>query len=110
MAGECKIEGEVDKRFENVRKAFAENFEKRGELGAAVAILIDGRPVVDLWGGYFGKARNRPWNRDTLVNVSSPTKALTATCAHRLIDQGNLAPDEPVSRYWPEFAQAGKKD
>ncbi|HKF29115.1 MAG TPA: serine hydrolase domain-containing protein [Candidatus Binataceae bacterium] len=110
MAAEFKIEGEVDKRFESVRKAFAENFEKRGELGAAVALLIDGRPVVDLWGGYFDKAKNRPWNRDTLVNVYSTTKGLTATCAHRLIDQGKLDPDEPVSRYWPEFAQAGKKD
>jgi CubicO group peptidase (beta-lactamase class C family) len=110
MAGEFKIEGEVDKRFENVRKVFAENFERRGELGAAVAMVIDGRPVVDLWGGHFDKAKTRPWNRDTLVNVYSTTKGMTATCAHRLIDQGKLDPDEPVSRYWPEFAQAGKKD
>jgi CubicO group peptidase (beta-lactamase class C family) len=63
-----------------------------------------------LWGGYLDKVKNRPWNRDTLVNVYSTTKGLTATCAHRLIDQGKLDPDEPVSRYWPEFAQAGKKD
>jgi CubicO group peptidase (beta-lactamase class C family) len=110
MVAEFKIEGEVDKRFENVRKVFAENFERRGELGAAVAMVIDGRPVVDLWGGYFDKAKTRPWNRDTLVNVYSTTKGMTATCAHRLIDQGKLDPDEPVSRYWPEFAQAGKKD
>jgi CubicO group peptidase (beta-lactamase class C family) len=110
MVAEFKIEGEVDQRFENVRKVFAENFERRGELGAAVAMVIDGRPVVDLWGGHFDKAKTRPWNRDTLVNVYSTTKGMTATCAHRLIDQGKLDPDEPVSRYWPEFAQAGKKD
>jgi len=110
MAGEFNIEGEVDKRFENVRKAFAENFEKRGELGASVSIVIDGRPVVDLWGGHFDKAKTRPWTRDTLVNVYSTTKGLTATCAHRLIDQGKLDPDEPVARYWPEFAEGGKKD
>ena len=48
---EFKIEGECDKRFENVKKAFAENFQKRGELGAAVSIVMDGRAVVDLWGG-----------------------------------------------------------
>ena len=105
-----KIEGEVDKRFEGVRKAFAENLEKRGELGASVSIVIDGKPVVDLWGGHADKAKTRPWQRDTLVNVYSTTKGLTATCAHRLIDQGKLDPDEAVSRYWPEFAQAGKKD
>ena len=74
------------------------------------SIVVDGRPVVDLWGGHADKAKTRPWQRDTLVNVYSTTKGLTATCAHRLIDQGKLDPDEPVSKYWPEFAQAGKKD
>ena len=108
--GDFKIEGEVDKRFEGVRKAFVENLEKRGELGGSVAIVIDGKPVVDLWGGHADKAKTRPWQRDTLVNVYSTTKGLTATCAHRLIDQGKLDPDEAVSRYWPEFAQNGKKD
>ena len=110
MASDYKIEGECDKRFEGVRKAFAENLEKRGELGASVAIVIDSKPVVDLWGGHSDKARSRPWQRDTLVNVYSTTKGLTATCAHRLIDQGKLDPDEAVSHYWPEFAQAGKKE
>jgi CubicO group peptidase (beta-lactamase class C family) len=107
---EFNIEGECDKRFENVRKAFTENFQKRGELGAAVAIVMDGRPVVDLWGGHADKAKTRRWERDTLVNVYSTTKGFTATCAHRLIDQGKLDPDEPVAKYWPEFAQAGKKE
>jgi CubicO group peptidase (beta-lactamase class C family) len=110
MSSDLKIEGECDKRFENVRKAFAENFQKRDELGAAVSIVIDGRPAVDLWGGHADEAKTRLWQRDTLVNVYSTTKGLTATCAHRLIDQGKLDPDEPVSKYWPEFAQAGKKD
>ena len=110
MASDFKIEGECDKRFEGVRKAFAENLDKRGELGAACSIVLDGKCVVDLWGGHADKARTRPWQRDTLVNVYSTTKGLTATCAHRLIDQGKLDPDEPVSKYWPEFAQAGKKD
>jgi CubicO group peptidase (beta-lactamase class C family) len=110
MSSDVKIEGECDKRFENVRKAFAENFQKRDELGAAVSIVMDGRPVVDLWGGHSDEAKTQLWQRDTLVNVYSTTKGLTATCAHRLIDQGKLDPDEPVSKYWPEFAQAGKKD
>jgi len=110
MSSDFRIEGECDKRFEGIKTTFAENFEKRGELGAAVAIFIDGRPVVDLWGGHADKGKARPWTRDTLVNVYSTTKGLTATCAHRLIDQGKLDPDEPVARYWPEFAQAGKKD
>ncbi|HJU12568.1 MAG TPA: serine hydrolase domain-containing protein [Candidatus Binataceae bacterium] len=110
MPSEFKIEGECDRRFDNVRKAFAENFDQRGELGAAVSIVMDGRPLVDLWGGYADRAKGRPWQRDTLVNVYSTTKGLTATCAHRLIDQGKLDPDEPVAKYWPEFAQRGKNE
>jgi CubicO group peptidase (beta-lactamase class C family) len=109
MSSQFRIEGECDKRFEKVRNAFVENFEKRGELGASVAIVVDGRAVVDLWGGYTDQERTRGWAQDTLVNVYSTTKGLTATCAHRLIDQGKLDPDEPVARYWPEFAQAGKR-
>ena len=103
-----KIDGTCDSGFRRVRDAFAENFEQRGEVGAAVAITIDGRPVVDLWGGALDAKRTRPWTRDTLVNVYSTTKGLTAMCAHRLVDQRKLDLEAPVSRYWHEFAQAGK--
>src|SRR5690242_18646457 len=102
------IDGTCDPRFERVREAFAENFEKRGDVGAGVAVMIDGRPVVDLWGGYMDKARSRPWVCDTIVNVYSATKGFAATCVNRLVDQGIIDPDAPVARYWPEFAQAGK--
>ena len=73
MAPDYKIEGECDKRFEGVRRAFAENLEKRGELGAACSIVLDGKCVVDIWGGHADKAKTRPWQRDTLVNVYSTT-------------------------------------
>jgi CubicO group peptidase (beta-lactamase class C family) len=102
------IEGSCDPRFARVRDAFAENFALRHEYGAAVAITIDGNPVVDLWGGHADKARTLPWTRDTIVNVFSTTKGLTAICAHRLVDQGRLDLDALVASYWPEFAQAGK--
>lgn len=105
---DVKIEGQCDARFERVRQAFAENFAKRGDVGAAVAVTIDGKPVIDLWGGYADKARTRPWTRDTIVNVYSATKGVAATCLNRLVDQGRVDLDAPVARYWPEFAQAGK--
>lgn len=104
------IDGTCDGRFERVREAFAENFEKHGEVGAAVAVTVDGRTVVDLWGGYADKARARPWASDTIVNVYSATKGFAATCVNRLADQGVIDLDAPVARYWPEFAQAGKGD
>ena len=71
-------------------------------------MYIDGKLVVDLWGGHSDKARTKPWTRDTLVNIYSTTKGLAAMCAHRLVDQGKLDLDAPVAKYWPEFAQAGK--
>jgi CubicO group peptidase (beta-lactamase class C family) len=103
------IDGNCDPRFAPVREAFADNFKSRGDVGAAVAVTIDGKPVVDLWGGYADKARTRPWGRDTIVNVYSATKGVAATCLNRLVDQGRVDLDAPVARYWPEFAQAGKE-
>jgi CubicO group peptidase (beta-lactamase class C family) len=102
------IDGTCDRRFAQVRDVFAEGFTRRGEVGAAVAVTLDGRPVVDLWGGHADAACTRPWSRDTIVHVFSTTKAMTALCAHRLADGGLLDLDAPVARYWPEFARAGK--
>jgi CubicO group peptidase (beta-lactamase class C family) len=102
------IEGACEPRFKRVKDAFAANFETTNEVGASVAMYIDGKLVVDLWGGHADKARTKPWTRDTLVNVYSTTKGLAAMCAHRLVDQGKLDLDAPVAKYWPEFAQAGK--
>ncbi|GGZ37537.1 serine hydrolase domain-containing protein [Streptomyces poonensis] len=104
-----QVHGHCDPRFEAVRTAFEENFRDRDELGAAVAVTLDGTTVVDLWGGWADPARTRPWERDTLVNVWSTSKGPTALCAHILADQGLLDLDAPVAAYWPEFAAAGKE-
>jgi CubicO group peptidase (beta-lactamase class C family) len=102
------LDGECSPRFSRVREVFAASLAAGVELGAAVAVTKDGAPVVGLWGGFTDKARTRPWEADTLVNVYSTTKGLLAACAHRLVDQGKLDMYAPVARYWPEFAQAGK--
>jgi CubicO group peptidase (beta-lactamase class C family) len=102
------IHGFVDPRFERVREAFAANFAGHDELGASVAVLLHGRPVVDLWGGFADEARKRPWNEDTLVNVFSVGKGITALALLTLVDRGLVELDAPVARWWPEFAQAGK--
>jgi CubicO group peptidase (beta-lactamase class C family) len=102
------VEGECKSRFDRVKQAFIENFERRGEIGAAVAVTVGGRPVVDLWAGHADAARTRPWRDNTIVNVYSTTKGLCALCAHRLADQGKLDFEAPVAKYWPEFAAAGK--
>src|SRR5438034_710267 len=102
------INGVCDSRLQRVREAFAENFGRCGEVGATVAVTVAGKLVVDLWAGHADAARTRPWTRDTIVNVASATKGLTAICAHRLVDRGLLDPEAPVATYWPDFAQAGK--
>jgi CubicO group peptidase (beta-lactamase class C family) len=102
------IEGECESRFERVKRVFIENFDRRAEVGAAVAVTLGGRSVVDLWAGHADGTRTRPWQRDTLVNVWSTTKGLCALCAHRLADQGKLDFEAPVAQYWPEFGAAGK--
>ncbi|MBM7054497.1 serine hydrolase domain-containing protein [Streptomyces durocortorensis] len=104
-----QIHGHCDDRFAGVRDAFEENFTERGELGAAVTVLVDGEAVVDLWGGWADAARTRPWERDTVVNVWSTGKGPTALCAHVLADRGLLDLDAPVAAYWPEFAASGKE-
>jgi CubicO group peptidase (beta-lactamase class C family) len=107
---DAPIAGECDTRFTRVREAFAENFASRNDLGASVCVTLDGAPIVDLWGGHTDKERQKPWQKDTLVNVYSTTKGWAAMCAHRLVDQGKLDLNAPVASYWPEFAAAGKQD
>ncbi|MER6732068.1 serine hydrolase domain-containing protein [Streptomyces puniciscabiei] len=106
---ETQVHGHCDARFTAVREAFEANFRERGELGAAVAVTVDGTTVVDLWGGWADAAATRAWERDTLVNVWSTTKGPVALCAHLLADRGLLDLDAPVAAYWPEFAAAGKE-
>jgi CubicO group peptidase (beta-lactamase class C family) len=107
---EAAIEGTCDGRFSVVRDTFADNFRRRGELGAAVALAVHGRPVVDLWGGWMDEARTRAWERDTLVDVFSVGKAMAALCVLLLVERGQVDLDAPVARYWPEFASSGKSD
>jgi CubicO group peptidase (beta-lactamase class C family) len=96
-------------RFDRVREAFEANFRDHDEIGAAVAVALDGELVVDLWGGYQDAGRTTPWSRDTIVNVWSIGKAITAICLLQLVERGLVDLDAPVARYWPEFAQAGKE-
>jgi CubicO group peptidase (beta-lactamase class C family) len=102
------IDGEVDSRFEVVEAAFRENFASRDEIGGALCVRVDGRVVVDLWGGHLDRARTRAWQRDTLVNAYSVGKGLAAMLVLALVERGELDLDTPVERLWPEFAAEGK--
>ena len=104
-----KIEGVCDARFLAVADEFERNFKERGELGASVCLTLEGRTVVDLWGGIARADGDVPWLRDTVSIVFSCTKGATAICAHVLASRGKLDVEAPVAEYWPEFARKGKE-
>jgi CubicO group peptidase (beta-lactamase class C family) len=102
------VQGHCDERFAGVADEFERNLAERGELGASVAVTVDGETVVDLWGGHADPERTRAWEKDTLCVAMSSTKGATALAAHLLASAGELDIDVPVATYWPEFAAAGK--
>ncbi|WP_370419639.1 serine hydrolase domain-containing protein [Streptomyces sp. QH1-20] len=109
------VQGTVADGFEPVRDAFAGNFARRGERGAAVVVYRAGRKVVDLWGGAknadgsSGEAAGEPWTRDTAQVVRSATKGVAAAVPLLLHQRGLVDLDAPVGTYWPEFKAAGKE-
>src|ERR1700687_6161091 len=103
----AKIHGTYDPRFEGVSDALAANLDTGLDVRASVAVVLDGSPVVDIWGGTVD-ADGTPWASETIINVWSTTKTMTALCALILADRGELDFSAPVARYWPEFAAAGK--
>lgn len=107
--GDVRIQGSCASRFERVHDSFQQNFSLRDEVGAAVAVWVDGELVVNLWGGSADLAGTRPWQENTLATVLSGSKGLTSTCVHQLAERGEIDLQAPVARYWPEFGQAGKE-
>lgn len=104
---EVDIEGQIDSRFESVKKAFADLWTDI-EVGAALAVYWRGEPVVDLFGGFTDRELEHHWREDTLVNVYSVTKGLAAFTFALLIDDGDVRYEDKVADYWPEFAANGK--
>jgi CubicO group peptidase (beta-lactamase class C family) len=102
------VQGFVLPGYERVRDAFERNFTDGHEMGAAFTALVDSEIVISCWGGLADRASKRPWTQDTLAVIFSGTKGLVAACMLLLIDRGQLNLEDPVRRYWPEFAVNGK--
>jgi CubicO group peptidase (beta-lactamase class C family) len=103
-------DGFTQERFAGVRSTFDANLASGTDIGASFCATLNGETIVDLWGGYADEGTSRAWQRDTIVNVYSTTKTMTALTALLLADRGELDFDSPVARYWPEFAANGKRD
>lgn len=104
-ANDTPIEGHCPESFQHVADAFRQNFVEHDDLGASFCLVRKGETVIDLWGGYLDLERSQPWQRDTIVNVYSTTKTMTALSALLLADRGDLDFDRPVRDYWPEFGK-----
>lgn len=104
----AQVQGRCDARFAQVKRLFEHHLNVGNELGASIAVNLDGEQVVHLWGGHVDPARSRPWQEDTITNTFSATKTVTAMAALVLMDRGQLDPQAKVSSYWPEFGQKGK--
>jgi CubicO group peptidase (beta-lactamase class C family) len=104
------LRGTYDERFTGVVDAFIENYASEDELGSAVSVVVDGRPVVDLWGGWQDAERTQPWEADTIVCMMSVAKGISAVAFNMLLDRGLVDVDAPVAHYWPEFADNGKAE
>lgn len=104
----AKIYGSIEPGYETVADAFLQAFEGQREMGAGLHVIRDGKSVVDLWGGIADARDGRVWQQDTPSVIFSCTKGLVSILAARLVQEGRLDYNAPVSHYWPEFAAAGK--
>jgi CubicO group peptidase (beta-lactamase class C family) len=104
----AEIHGTFDERFGAVADVLSASLDAGDDVGASVAVYLEGEPVVDIWGGWVDAEHSAPWERDTITNVWSTTKTMTALCALILADRGELDFYTPVAHYWPEFAAADK--
>jgi CubicO group peptidase (beta-lactamase class C family) len=101
---------ESSQLLQRLKPLFQENFEKLGELGAAVSVWQNGKPIVDLCGGFRDARRENPWTSDTLVLVWSATKGIGSACVLHSLQEHKIDLDRRVAEFWPEFAQAGKEE
>jgi CubicO group peptidase (beta-lactamase class C family) len=100
---------DADELRQRLKPAFRENFEKLGELGAAVSIWQNGKPVVDLYDGFCDARHEKPWEADALVLVWSATKGIGSACVLHVLQEHRIGINRCVAEFWPEFAQAGKE-
>ena len=105
-----QVEGHCESGFGRVADVFAAQLEGGRDIGGSIGVYLDGKPVVEIWGGSADPGRGVPWAEHTVTPIGSASKALASTAVLILVDRGLLDLDEPVVSYWPAFGQNGKED
>ena len=103
------VEGTYDPRFQKVHDTFVDNFQQRGEVGAAISVVVDGEVMVDLWGGVKETSTGDPWREDTIVDFYSAGKPIVATLLLHEMERDSIDLGSPIAELWPEFAAQGKQ-
>lgn len=103
------IGGSETARFEKVIVDFDKMIGEGLHAGAQLAIYREGRLVLLLAAGKDVRT-NKPVTERSLFCLRSTTKELTALVVAILYERSLFKYDDPVARYWPEFAQNGKQD
>jgi len=105
-----EVHGNCTPQFKKVRTLLQQFIDSGEEVGASIAVSVDGQDVVNLWGGYADPENKRPWTEDTVVGVASSTKMISSLAVLMLVDNGTVSVYDKVSKYWPEFAANGKEN
>ena len=106
----AKVQGHCDPKFEKVKHVLQKFIDEGEENGASICANIDGKVVIDIWGGFADTEKTEPWEKDTIVNVWSSTKTVSALAVLMCVERGLLTVDDKVAKHWPEFAENGKED
>jgi len=110
MKNTTNISGVCAPSFSKLKDVFEKNFAAQDEVGASIALVKDGELIVNLWGGLRDPDSASEWQRDTLVNVWSTTKGITALCFAMLVDRGQISYASPIAEYWPEFRVGNRQN
>ena len=106
----ASVQGHYDEKFKGVAAVFQCFLGNGEELGASITVDLDGKDVLNIWGGFADAEKTKPWDEDTVCCIFSTTKTISALAVLKLVDRGLIDIDEKVARYWPEFAANGKEN
>lgn len=83
---------------------FEDVFQRYRLPGLALGVIVDGKVVYTRTAGELIAGSGRKIDNDTLFKIASNSKAMTTGVLARLVDQGKLRWDDPVTKYLPDFA------
>ncbi|KAI9287857.1 beta-lactamase/transpeptidase-like protein [Umbelopsis sp. AD052] len=104
------VSGFISPEYAHVKDLMLDNIIKGDDVGAGVALYVDGQLKIDMYAGWMDRESKQVYTNETLQMVFSCSKVLTGIVIARLVDEGHLSYDQTIATYWPEFAQGNKEN